>query len=240
MLSAESNLVHFVLLVHLRVDIVRRALVVVLQRAEHVVLAETPRVNLVSLALDTVRVLAACGYMTDLFLAHLCFVTFLELKLPEVCDCVRTIEITNVFQLVVFWLLFFFFDLAGATLLGSLLSGFLGYRSLFRLLLFSRCVDSVLFGFALSFRLSLSLSSLLKLLLLAVLTVEVAEANLALVVPTEAVDDSITCMCNSVMLTSGNADDIVALVRVQIANARGSSRVQSVAEAELTVVVHAP
>ena len=218
----------------------RSALVVVLERAEHVVLAKAPRVHIVRLALDAVRVLAGSGHMTDLFLTHLSIVTFLELKLPEVCDCVRTIEITNVFQLVVFWLLFFFFDLAGATLLGSLLSGFLGYRSLFRLLLFSRCVDSVLFGFALSFRLSLSLSSLLKLLLLAVLTVEVAEANLALVVPTEAVDDSITCMCNSVMLTSGNADDIVALVRVQIANARGSSRVQSVAEAELTVVVHAP
>ena len=95
--------------------------------------------------------------MTDLFLTHLSIVTFLELKLPEVCDCVRTIEITYVFQLVVFRLLFFFLDLTGATLLGcGLISDFLGRSGLFRLLFFSRrSVSCVLFGLALSLRLFL-------------------------------------------------------------------------------------
>lgn len=176
-------------------------LILILQRAEDVVLAEAPRINFVLILNYRVRVLACSSDVGDFLLNNGRIFTLGWLNFPQEVINGRPIEVSDIFELVSLFRIFFN-RFCALLLLLFLNLGLVGYGRLgSRRLLFLRL------GCFLGFRFLLCPHEIL---------VEVTATHLRFIVASEAVDGTFLRDSDGMVLAAGNIGYVIVFIRIEL------------------------
>lgn len=253
MLSSTCNLNYFLFFEHPWIKFVGLELVGVFTVSQHIIFTHSPRINLVFVLNNCVVVVPSSSNTCHLLFLFIIFYIVLKSKVPQELISPRPCEIADCTKILFFSLLAFFIGRCTLYSLPSLLRLFLDLLSVF-------CLLTSFIGLSISLILVVWLGSLgllflflfqgqlLLLLLLklffcffsSVITVNIADSDLAFVIATKAVNATTFEENHSMMLSSNDLNDMISLMRIQVLNLLGICNRLSVAEPELPMVVHSP
>jgi len=210
-LGARANSLDSVLVEHLRVYLDRLELIFLVSGAQHIVVAHAPRVNLICRLIKSIDVVAAGEDLVNL-LANKAFNEIRSLKVVDAVQIGLLLCLHLSFLGLDSWLALR--DLLAVLLflfdLDGRLSGLLGFLSFFHFLLCFHC---------------------------SVLSIEVADTALALIVPTPGIDFTLFSDGDGVMFSASDRLDMHVL---QVLHECGHACVGLGANSELAVVVQTP